>query len=140
MTSTILVGVDGTETAAKAARTAAGLASGLGARLVVMTAFDRSEIQNIEIGSDTWVVSSYDEAEGIARDAAATLSDLGVEVEVVAGHGKPADALVEKARELDAQLIVVGNRRVQGITRILGSVAASVAHHAPCDVYIVKTV
>ena len=40
----------------------------------------------------------------------------------------------------EAELIVVGNRRTQGIGRVLGSVAVSVAAHAPCDVYIVKTV
>ena len=44
------------------------------------------------------------------------------------------------AKEIGADLIVVGNRRVQGIGRVLGSVATDVAHHAPCDVYIVKTV
>ncbi len=54
--------------------------------------------------------------------------------------GKPADALVHVAKEIGADLIVVGNRRVQGISRLLGSVATDVAHHAPCDVYIVKTV
>jgi nucleotide-binding universal stress UspA family protein len=36
-------------------------------------------------------------------------------------------------------MIVVGNRRMQGIGRVLGSVANSVAHNAPCDVYIAKT-
>ena len=28
---------------------------------------------------------------------------------------------------------------MQGLARVLGSVANSVAHGAPCDVYIVKT-
>jgi nucleotide-binding universal stress UspA family protein len=36
-------------------------------------------------------------------------------------------------------MIVVGNRRMHGIGRVLGSVANSVAHNAPCDVYIAKT-
>jgi nucleotide-binding universal stress UspA family protein len=36
-------------------------------------------------------------------------------------------------------MIVVGNRRMQGLGRLLGSVANDVAHHAPCDVHIVKT-
>jgi nucleotide-binding universal stress UspA family protein len=36
-------------------------------------------------------------------------------------------------------MIVVGNRRMRGIGRVLGSVANSVAHNAPCDVYIAKT-
>jgi len=36
-------------------------------------------------------------------------------------------------------MIVVGSRRMQGIGRVLGSVADSVAHNAPCNVYIAKT-
>ena len=36
-------------------------------------------------------------------------------------------------------LIVVGNRRMRGIGRVLGSVANSVAHNATCDVYIANT-
>ena len=37
-------------------------------------------------------------------------------------------------------MIIVGNRRMQGMGRLLGSVANEVAHNAPCDVLIVKTV
>ena len=40
---------------------------------------------------------------------------------------------------MDARMIVVGNRRMHGIGRVLGSVANSVAHNAPCDVYIANT-
>ncbi|WP_281445477.1 universal stress protein, partial [Paenarthrobacter nicotinovorans] len=48
-------------------------------------------------------------------------------------------ALVNEAEMQDARLIVVGNRRMQGLGRVLGSVANTVAHTAPCDVYIAKT-
>jgi len=140
MANIIIVGVDGSDTARKAAQTAAELAVATGATLHVLTAFDKAEIEQIEVGGDTWDVSSYDEAESVADGAAQTLKDTGAIIEVSASHGKPADALVEKAKSLDARLIVVGNRRVQGIGRLLGSVASSVAQHAPCDVYIVKTV
>lgn len=40
---------------------------------------------------------------------------------------------------MEARIIVVGNRRMRSIGRVLGSVAISVAHHAPCDVYIANT-
>ena len=53
--------------------------------------------------------------------------------------GKPTEVLIGEAERLGASLIVVGNRRMQGLGRVLGSVANSVAHNAPCDVYIVKT-
>ena len=53
--------------------------------------------------------------------------------------GSPATATCEEATRLQAQTIVVGNRRVQGVTRVLGSVAADVTKHAPCDVLIANT-
>jgi nucleotide-binding universal stress UspA family protein len=36
-------------------------------------------------------------------------------------------------------MIVVGNRRVQGVTRVLGSIPLDVAKQAPCNVFIVHT-
>ena len=51
----------------------------------------------------------------------------------------PATALCDQARLLEASAIVVGNKRVQGAARILGSIAQDVAKSAPCDVYIVHT-
>ena len=57
-----------------------------------------------------------------------------------AAHGKPQEVLVAEAERLNATLIVVGNVGMKGLGRVLGSVATSVAHAAPCDVYIVKTV
>jgi nucleotide-binding universal stress UspA family protein len=48
--------------------------------------------------------------------------------------------LLTVASELDADLIVVGSRGLTSPARfVLGSVAGSVAHHAPCDVLIVQT-
>jgi nucleotide-binding universal stress UspA family protein len=47
--------------------------------------------------------------------------------------------MCEEARRLEARMIVVGNRRVQGAARVLGSIASDVAKHAPCDVYIANT-
>ena len=78
--------------------------------------------------------------EAIARDVAASLSGIVPNIQTSPARGKPADAIVTVAKDIRADLIVVGNRRVQGIGRILGSVATDIAHHAPCDVYIVKTV
>lgn len=74
-----------------------------------------------------------------AAEAAVSLRSIVADVQIAEGKGKPADVLVEEAERLGAALIVVGNRRVQGPTRVLGAIATSVAHRAPCDVYIVKT-
>ena len=105
-----------------------------------MTAFDKVTKKRIEINQDAWVITSADEAEAQAATVARSLAVPGVKIEVVAMRGKPAEALVAEARRRKAELIVVGNRRVQGMSRLLGSVASAVAKNAPCDVQIVKTV
>jgi nucleotide-binding universal stress UspA family protein len=149
MENIIVVGVDASDSARRAARAAAVLAANSGAVLHVLSA-----VEKVTASADAGAGLSHGEfaegagigltlgevAEAIAAEVAAELGSIAPTVVSGPLHGKPADALVEEARRLDARLIVVGNRRVQGIGRILGSVAASVAHQAPCDVYIVKTV
>ncbi len=51
----------------------------------------------------------------------------------------PAAALCDAADEFSGRMIAVGNRRVQGVTRVLGSVASDVLKRANCDVLIVNT-
>ena len=54
--------------------------------------------------------------------------------------GDPADVILQVAREVDADLIVVGNRGMHGARRVLGSVPNTLSHHADCSVLIVQTV
>lgn len=140
MENIIVVGVDDSETAARAATRAAQLAADTGARLHVMTAYENASVEEVAVGSDRWIISGADKAQQTADTVAARLRAITADVTTTAREGKPADVLIDEAARLEARLIVVGNRRMQGIGRILGSVANTVAHHAPCDVYIVKTV
>jgi nucleotide-binding universal stress UspA family protein len=134
----IVVGVDGSRTASKAAASARDLAAALGASLHVVSAFSSDRTEAFGSGSDQLNMSNQDAAERVARTVA---SSLGRDVEVTysAARGRPADALIKEALKMEARIIVVGNRRMQGIGRVLGSVANSVAHNAPCDVYIANT-
>jgi len=134
----IVVGVDGSATAKKAAESAKDLAAALGASLHVVSAFDSDRTEVFGSGSDRWIVSDADAAEQVARTVAESLG-RDVAVTYSAARGRPADALIKEAVRMDARIIVVGNRRMHGIGRVLGSVANSVAHNAPCDVYIANT-
>ncbi|MHC6591868.1 universal stress protein [Arthrobacter sp. C152] len=138
MAGIIVVGVDGSQTAKKAAESARDLAAALGASLHVVSAFDSDRTEVFGSGSDQWIVSDADAAEQVARTVAESLG-RDVAVTYTAARGRPADALIKEALRVDARIIVVGNRRMQGIGRVLGSVANSVAHNAPCDVYIANT-
>jgi nucleotide-binding universal stress UspA family protein len=139
MAETMVVGVDGSGTARKAAEVARDLAGALGARLHVVSAFDTDRTEVFGSGSDRWIVSDAGEAEKVARDVAAGLAGGELDITYSSARGKPAEALVREADRLEARMIVVGNRRMQGLGRVLGSVANSVAHSASCDVYIANT-
>jgi nucleotide-binding universal stress UspA family protein len=50
-----------------------------------------------------------------------------------------ADAILEVADEVGADLIVVGNKGMKGARRVLGSIPNSISHSARCSVLIVQT-
>lgn len=139
MTGTIIVGVDGSATAQKAAETARDLASALNATLHVVTAFDSDRTEVFGSGSDKRIISAADEAEQVARSISSALRSDTLTVQHSVVRGAPAQALITHAETYQARMIVVGNQGMKGLGRVLGSVANYVAHHAPCDVHVVKT-
>src|SRR5689334_11985815 len=140
MANVIIVGVDGGDSSRRAARRAAELAVQLGAQLHVLTAVEKATVESFPDRPGASEVTSGELAEAIASEVADELRGVLPTVTSRALPGRPATALVDEAARVGATLIVVGNRRVQGVGRVLGSIAASVAAHAPCDVYIVKSV
>ena len=85
-----------------------------------------------------------DEDEVAARkqdltEAAAYLRSKGIEPQAVEAHGiDVGKTIVDEAREVDADLIVVGSSGKNLAKRVvLGSVSSKVVHGAPCDVLIV---
>lgn len=135
----IVVGVTATETSQLAARRAVELAVAINAVVHFVTVIRHDKADILEVGSDRWEFNSFDDA---SREVTRFVRSLDTVVEhtIVAIEGRPADILVDEAKRIDADLIVVGNVRMQGLGRVLGSVGSDVVHHAPCDVLIVKTV
>jgi nucleotide-binding universal stress UspA family protein len=136
----IIVGVDGSETAAAAARVAADLATAMSAPLHVVTAYERGSGMRGGDAAHPGTTSTLDTAEGLLAVVAADLRLRHTEVTTAALAGKPADVVCEEAERKNASLIVVGNKRMRGPSKVLGAVASRVASRAPCDVYIAHTV
>src|SRR5699024_11178901 len=80
------------------------------------------------------------QAESIATRAADELRRIAPHVESGTLYEDAGDAILAEAERLEADLIVMGNRNMQGLKRVLGSVPNTVSHNALCDVYIVDTV
>jgi nucleotide-binding universal stress UspA family protein len=138
MNAPVIVGVDRSDTARKAVFSAAALAKSLGAPLHLVTAVKKTQQTNIRGGgADQWRLDWLSSADQFLQALKGELpaSDITTSISLK----DPATALCEAAAELDARLIVVGNRRVQGLSRVLGSIATDVARNAGCDVLITNT-
>jgi nucleotide-binding universal stress UspA family protein len=135
----IVVGTDGSDTAKVAVGKAGELAARVGARVHVVSATYRAR-GVAEGGSGDGDGVPDPTLARVLSEAAVSLGGLGIEVETHARVGEPADAILEIAEEQQAKLIVVGNRGMSGGRRwLLGDVPNKIAHHAPCNVLILRT-
>jgi nucleotide-binding universal stress UspA family protein len=65
--------------------------------------------------------------------------DVGFQTHATVVEGDPRTALIEAAKELRTDLLVVGSHGRTGLSKlVLGSVASHVVVHAPCSVLVVK--
>ena len=146
MFRSIVVGTDGSDTATQAVRQAADLASAVGAKLELVSAYEpvgeqRLEEERRDAPEDMqWAIGPREDVDSTLEGAAAIARDVGVEVATFPRQGDPADAILDVAEEQGADLIVVGNKGMTGAKRfLLGSVPNKVSHHAPCSVLIIRT-
>ena len=142
----IVVGTDGSETAGEAVRQATELAKISEARLDIVSAYEpiprqRLQEEQREAPGDVQYELGPREDVNMTLDAASRQAKQGeVDVNSHAREGDPADAILDVAEEVQADLIVVGNKGMTGARRfLLGSVPNKVSHHAPCSVIIVRT-
>lgn len=146
MFSSIVVGTDGSDTATQAVRQAIELARSVGARIELVSAYepvtDARLHETIHVPEDLhWMINPREDVEATLEEAAREIRAAGVEVEVFARQGDPADAILDVAEERGSDLIVIGNKGMTGAKRfLLGSVPNKVSHHAPCSVLIIRTV
>jgi 3-phenylpropionate/trans-cinnamate dioxygenase ferredoxin reductase subunit len=120
--SNVLVATDGSPTANEAARKAFDLASLMDAKVTL-----------VYVGDPIIGAIKLEETAGTAPE--------GVEVQQRITEGEPAEQICAVAEAEGVDLIVVGNKGITGARRfLLGSVPNKVAHYAPTNVLIAKTV
>jgi nucleotide-binding universal stress UspA family protein len=119
----ILVGTDGSKTAAKAVDRAVQVASTSGASLTILTA------------------AKPDRGTPVVEAEAARHADSGVRIDTKVVDDDPVAAIIETARDGAYDLVVMGNKGMRGVSRFfhLGSVPNKVSHHLPCSLLIVRT-
>ena len=147
MFQNILVALDGSKQALKAADVATDLAVKYDARVTFLTVTKRLqvggavkkylEVENL-LGEPQYVIDEMTEeiiAEAKKAAAGKGLATLKTEVR----EGNPARSIVEYAKADKSDLIVLGSRGLGDIEGgLLGSVSHKVASLAPCTVITVK--
>lgn len=147
----IVVGVNQADTAAHAAKKALALGELTGATVHLVCALAGSE-RGAPLSA---MVPGAALAGGTPREDAPGQGDVRTHAENFLGRlgrgstattrvhvlpGDPAEVILQVADEVDADLVVVGNKGMQGARRVLGSVPNTVSHHAEASVLIVDTV
>lgn len=119
----ILVGTDGSKTAAKAVDRAVQIASSSGASLTILTA------------------ARPDRGAKVVEAEVACHADATISIDTKVVDKDPVSALIDEARDGGFDLLVMGNKGMTGVTRFfsIGSVPNKVSHHLPCSLLIVKT-
>lgn len=133
----VLVPIDGSEASMGAVRRALEIAEKVGAEVTLMRV--------VQVGD--FDVMLPDIREKMEREAKASLEKAkaifdakGIKVETVLEEGLvPANNIIRKAEEEKFDRIVIGSTGATGLMRILmGSTAAKVVAHAPCEVTVVR--
>jgi nucleotide-binding universal stress UspA family protein len=148
----ILLATDGSPQAVRASRTAIELSNELGLPLHVVHVTPISsayaaqgELSVLDLVDPELEIRLRERAERNARERleeqVQKIKQAGGKV--IEAHpkvGRPDVEIVRLAEELDAGLVVVGNRGSGPFKRnALGSVSDSVVRHAPCPVLVVRT-
>lgn len=147
----ILVAVDGSENADRAARTATDLAQRYGSELIVLHVIPRPNYANIPVFPSVTppTQTTYNEyyelakrvAQGHVNRTVAQSQSRGVNVRAEIREAAPStvQGITEYAQNEKTDLIVVGTRGLEGFRKLLiGSVSSGVITHAHCPVLVVR--
>jgi nucleotide-binding universal stress UspA family protein len=134
---TIVVGTDHSPHGNAAVEKALRLAIAFDATLHIVTAVHVVRIPELS-GAGFLELDHSEEVSRRTRELADSLADR-VKVTTAIVRTDPVAGLCEEATRVSASMIVVGNKRVHGLARVLGSIAGGVARSAPCDVLVAHT-
>jgi nucleotide-binding universal stress UspA family protein len=140
----LVVATDGSKYSAAAASEAIGIAKRNNSKLTVISVVpaELATPTDIEIAMSQLEMIAEKEmhvAEANAKAVKEAAQKEGVNVQAFIMSGKPADAIIETAKDKHADLIVLGSHGRTGLEKLLmGSVAERVIVLSPCAVLIVK--
>lgn len=134
----ILVAVDLSQVSGALVGFATRLAARIGGELTVLHAYTAGDaavaLQDAGLSIDQFVEHLHGEALRLLREGGAEAGRFRIAIV----EGNPVEAILERAAQDQADVIVVGTHGRTGLRRLLiGSVAEGVLRRAPCPVVVV---
>ena len=141
----ILIATDFSDCSAEALEYAVLLAKHFGADLYLFHAFEAlpykvpAEASSVRPGAFEWLRTLKEEEEKRLEQLVGEVHRKGVKVHPIFKEGVPFRKISEAAKEVEADLIVLGTHGRTGLDRLMmGSVAERVVRGAPCPIFLVK--
>ena len=133
----ILLAYDGSPDGREALDQAEQLASASGATVRLLAIIDPSESAFIVEGMFFIPNNQQFVTQSVLNAGAKRLRSAGCTATNEVKYGRPAEQIVLSAKEMNADLIVIGHRDQGTLARWLnGSVGESILHHPPCSVLV----
>ncbi len=135
----VLVLTDGSQNSRSALRYAVEICRNFDASLHLLSVIeDMPSYATLEVGSE-FISKVQETIKGEVVSCAGYCETSGIACDGEIRHGVPYEEIVNYAKEIDVDLIVMATHGHTGLSHILlGSVAEKVMRHAPCPVMITR--
>lgn len=136
----ILVAHDGSKLSDKALKRAVDIAVHFGANLTVLAVIPELYLTELSDIDRQRIMDALSDETNIAMEKIrSSLASKSVEAKTITRQGLPAEKILETAKKMKVDLIVVGSHGRHGAKKfLLGSVSSKVVEYATCPVLVVK--
>jgi nucleotide-binding universal stress UspA family protein len=136
----ILVAHDGSKLSDKALKKAVDMAVRYGSNLTVLTVIPELYLTELSDLDRKRIMDALTEETSISMEKIrSTLAAKSVESKTITRQGMPAEKILETAKKMKVDLVVVGSHGRHGAKKfLLGSVSSKIVEYATCPVLVVK--
>ena len=135
----ILVPLDGSECSLRALEKAIEIAKKFNGKITLISVYNVSSFKVTPSQVFNYIIEIRKAGESILEEATKIVKAEGIQVEKVVEEGHIVERIVNKARDENFDLIVLGAQGISKIKEILlGSVSQGVISHSTCPVLVVK--
>jgi nucleotide-binding universal stress UspA family protein len=133
----VLLAFDGSPDGREALVQAEALAFACGAAVHLLAIVGPSENLLVAEGMSSIPDNQQFVIQSVLDESVRRLRRAGCTADSEIRYGKPTDRIILSAREMDADLIVIGHRDQRTLARWFnGSIGESILHQAPCSVLV----